>query len=151
MKKIPNALALALILIFANQIVAQDSPEPPPQAPADLASAPFRNPALPINQRVNDLVSRLTLEEKVAQMAHTAAAIPRHDQRNGCGDPRQVVVTLAAARPTVALNSMVGPGSSPGQALARQQPPARRPVAPQTASCEPCNWRQSRPPVSASR
>ena len=77
MKKIPNALALALILIFVNQIVAQDSPEPPPQAPADLASAPFRNPALPINQRVNDLVSRLTLEEKVAQMVHTAAAIPR--------------------------------------------------------------------------
>jgi beta-glucosidase len=43
----------------------------------DLANAPFRNPALPINQRVNDLVSRMTLEEKVSQMVHTAPAIPR--------------------------------------------------------------------------
>src|SRR5260370_36542413 len=44
---------------------------------ADLANAPFRNSALPTEDRVNDLVSRLTLEEKVSQMVHTAAAIPR--------------------------------------------------------------------------
>lgn len=40
-------------------------------------SAPFRNPKLSIEERVNDLVSRLTLEEKTAQMVHTAPAIPR--------------------------------------------------------------------------
>ena len=44
---------------------------------SDLASAPFRNPSLPIEQRVNDLVSRMTIEEKVSQMVHDAAAIPR--------------------------------------------------------------------------
>jgi beta-glucosidase len=38
---------------------------------------PFQNPSLPIEQRVDDLVSRLTLEEKVLQMQHTAPAIPR--------------------------------------------------------------------------
>jgi beta-glucosidase len=38
---------------------------------------PFQKPSLPIEQRVNDLVSRLTLEEKVLQMQHTAPAIPR--------------------------------------------------------------------------
>ncbi len=40
---------------------------------------PFRDPSLPIEQRVNDLVSRLTLEEKVAQTLDRAPAIPRLD------------------------------------------------------------------------
>ena len=35
------------------------------------------NPALPIEQRVNDVVSRLTLEEKVAQMLNATPAVPR--------------------------------------------------------------------------
>jgi beta-glucosidase len=47
------------------------------QSAADLAQAPFRNSSLPIEDRVNDLVSRMTLEEKVSQMVHTAPAIPR--------------------------------------------------------------------------
>jgi beta-glucosidase len=38
---------------------------------------PFQNPSLPIEQRVNDLVSRLTLEEKVAQMLDVTPAIKR--------------------------------------------------------------------------
>jgi len=38
---------------------------------------PFQNPALPTDQRVSDLVSRMTLEEKVSQMQNQAKAIPR--------------------------------------------------------------------------
>ncbi|WP_299289424.1 glycoside hydrolase family 3 C-terminal domain-containing protein [uncultured Mucilaginibacter sp.] len=38
---------------------------------------PFQNPDLPIETRVNDLVSQLTLEEKVYQMLNAAPAIPR--------------------------------------------------------------------------
>lgn len=38
---------------------------------------PMWNYHLPIEQRVNDLVSRLTLEEKVAQMLNATPAIPR--------------------------------------------------------------------------
>jgi beta-glucosidase len=38
---------------------------------------PFQDPDRSIAERVDDLVSRLTLEEKAAQMLHTAAAIPR--------------------------------------------------------------------------
>ena len=38
---------------------------------------PFQNPSLSVETRVNDLVSRLTLEEKVSQMVHGASAIPR--------------------------------------------------------------------------
>jgi beta-glucosidase len=40
-------------------------------------NAPYLNPDLPIEQRVGDLVSRMTLEEKVSQMRDHAAAIPR--------------------------------------------------------------------------
>ncbi|WP_242457773.1 hypothetical protein [Pedobacter sp. BS3] len=40
-------------------------------------SFPFQNPRLSIEQRVNDLVSRMTLEEKVSQMLNNAPAIER--------------------------------------------------------------------------
>src|SRR5215212_5961166 len=38
---------------------------------------PYKNPNLPIEQRVDDLVSRLTLEEKVGQMMNATPAIER--------------------------------------------------------------------------
>ncbi|MHC4721342.1 MAG: glycoside hydrolase family 3 C-terminal domain-containing protein [Planctomycetota bacterium] len=38
---------------------------------------PYKNTQLPVDQRVKDLVSRMTLEEKVAQMSHLAPAIER--------------------------------------------------------------------------
>jgi len=41
------------------------------------ADYPFQDPSLPIDQRVNDLVRRMTAEEKISQMSLTAAAIPR--------------------------------------------------------------------------
>jgi beta-glucosidase len=44
------------------------------QAPADL---PFRNPSLPVEQRIDDLVGRLTLDEKVSLMVERAAAVDR--------------------------------------------------------------------------
>jgi beta-glucosidase len=40
-------------------------------------SLPFRNPALPLAVRVRDLVARLSLEEKAAQLTAEAPAIPR--------------------------------------------------------------------------
>src|SRR5271169_5471520 len=38
---------------------------------------PYLDPSLPIEQRVTDLVSRLTIDEKIAQMQDVAPAIPR--------------------------------------------------------------------------
>jgi len=43
----------------------------------DYRSFPMWNTKLSTEQRVNDLISRLTLEEKVAQMLNAAPAIPR--------------------------------------------------------------------------
>jgi beta-glucosidase len=42
----------------------------------DYKKFPMWDPALPIEQRVNDLVARLTLEEKVVQMLNATPAIP---------------------------------------------------------------------------
>src|ERR1019366_4422954 len=49
----------------------------------------YLNPSLSITERVNDLVSRLTLEEKVGQMLNSASAIdrlgiPAYDWWNEC-------------------------------------------------------------------
>ncbi|MGN6292315.1 MAG: glycoside hydrolase family 3 C-terminal domain-containing protein [Chitinophagaceae bacterium] len=43
----------------------------------EYKSYPMWNTSLPVEQRVNDVVSRLTLEEKVAQMLNATPAIPR--------------------------------------------------------------------------
>jgi len=77
-KKLQVVFMFALIAAVSDQSLAQvTSPASSQSVTPDLSKAPFRNPALPIEQRVNDLVSRMTLEEKVSQMVHTAAAIPR--------------------------------------------------------------------------
>ena len=79
MKSAFSLFVLLSILSFAIMAVAQVAGESTPEqgSAPDLSNAPFHNPALPVEQRVNDLVSRMTLEEKVSQMVHVAAAIPR--------------------------------------------------------------------------
>jgi beta-glucosidase len=47
------------------------------QGNAPAPDAPYLDPALPIDLRVDDLVSRLTLEEKASQLVNQARAIPR--------------------------------------------------------------------------
>jgi beta-glucosidase len=55
----------ALVLLLATgRALAEDAPA-------------FRNPDLPTAQRVEDLLGRMTLEEKVSQMQHQAPAIER--------------------------------------------------------------------------
>ncbi|HEY0378515.1 MAG TPA: glycoside hydrolase family 3 C-terminal domain-containing protein [Pyrinomonadaceae bacterium] len=67
-----RAIALALCLI----VVAASSPAAAQGQNAD-ARAPYLDPSLPVERRVNDLISRMTLEEKVSQMMNSAPAIPR--------------------------------------------------------------------------
>ncbi|HJZ82562.1 MAG TPA: glycoside hydrolase family 3 N-terminal domain-containing protein, partial [Pyrinomonadaceae bacterium] len=43
------------------------------------SAAPYKDPSLPVEKRVDDLVSRMTLEEKVSQMMNAAPAIERLD------------------------------------------------------------------------
>src|SRR6478735_7829642 len=45
---------------------------------AQPATAPrYQDVSLPVVDRVNDLISRMTLEEKASQLGHTSAAITR--------------------------------------------------------------------------
>ena len=66
---------LLLLLLSGPELAAQSASN----TSASTASArpPYLDPSLPLEQRVNDLVSRMTLEEKVSQMQDVAPAIPR--------------------------------------------------------------------------
>jgi len=46
-------------------------------APGAEPAEPFRDPGLPVEARVDDLISRMTVEEKVSQMMMTSPAIGR--------------------------------------------------------------------------
>jgi len=52
-------------------------PRPAGRTRAGSGDVPFRDPALPIDTRVDDLVGRLTLDEKVALMIERAAPVER--------------------------------------------------------------------------
>lgn len=67
-------LALALCLPIAVLAAVAD----PAVAADDSASQPpYLDPERPIEARARDLVSRLTLDEKIGQMVHNAPGIPR--------------------------------------------------------------------------
>jgi beta-glucosidase len=75
-------IVIAILTPFLGwaQIPAQPQlPQPTEEQIKATAAMPFRDPALPIPQRVDDLVSRMTLEEKVSQVIDRAAPIPRLD------------------------------------------------------------------------
>src|SRR5215217_8018450 len=63
-------LILVLCLIVTTSPATTQEAKPYP-------AVPYLDPKLPFDQRVNDLISRMTLEEKVSQMMNAAPAIPR--------------------------------------------------------------------------
>jgi len=116
--KVFFSIALALLGIITN---AQD-----------YKSFPMWNYKLPMGQRVNDLVSRLTLEEKVAQMMNHAPAIdklgvPAYDWWNEvlhgvARTPYHVTVfpqaiAMAATFDTNSLYTMADYASTEGRAV----------------------------------
>ncbi|HEX7424053.1 MAG TPA: glycoside hydrolase family 3 C-terminal domain-containing protein [Terriglobales bacterium] len=62
-------LPIVVLFVAALSSVAQ-STEP-------SSVLPYLNPSLPMNERVDDLVARMTLEEKASQLVNQARAIPR--------------------------------------------------------------------------
>lgn len=62
-------LVIAVIFVAVFPSVAQTTP------PA--STPPYLTPSLPLNGRVDGLVSRMTLEEKASQLVNQARAIPR--------------------------------------------------------------------------
>ncbi|SFQ64610.1 glycoside hydrolase family 3 C-terminal domain-containing protein [Hymenobacter arizonensis] len=68
--KLTTALLGLLLLTSGAQPLATPGSGP-------VAEFPFQNPDLPIDQRVDDLVGRLTLPEKVSQMLNASPGIDR--------------------------------------------------------------------------
>src|SRR5581483_9646422 len=63
------AIYFAVLALLALPAQGQQSGDP--------QSLPYMNPSLSVDQRVKDLIGRMTLEEKVQQMRDHAPAIPR--------------------------------------------------------------------------
>jgi beta-glucosidase len=67
MKKSVFILLCSILTLNSILLSGQQSP----------GTFPFRNPSLSPEERVNDLISRMTLQEKADQLLYTAPAIPR--------------------------------------------------------------------------
>ncbi|KAK1302368.1 putative beta-D-xylosidase 7 [Acorus calamus] len=65
------------LILFSLLLTTPVEPTDPPFSCGDPTSSCFCNPSLPIAVRSSDLVSRLTLDEKISQLGNTAPAIPR--------------------------------------------------------------------------
>ena len=61
-------IVLALLFIAPQLINGQEE---------DVAEYPFNNPELPMEERIEDLINRFTLEEKSWQMMHNSPAVER--------------------------------------------------------------------------
>lgn len=69
-KSLSSVLSVSLLLAVIAAVC-------PPEPARTQSPPPYKNPNLPIEARVDDLVSRMTLEEKVSQMQNAAPAIER--------------------------------------------------------------------------
>ena len=124
MKTICVISVFLLLAVIANTASTQSTP-------------PYKNPNLPLEQRVDDLLSRLTLEEKVAQMGNATPAIerlgvPAHDYWNEAlhGVARSGVATV--------FPQAIGLGATWDTALMYQVADVELPgvPAPTTADCD---------------
>lgn len=118
--KFKNLLATSCLVFSSLSATAQES------------VLPFRNPDLPLEQRINDLIGRLTLDEKVQMMKHASPAIPRlgipaynwwNEALHGVArTPEKVTsfpqaIAMAATFDTEALQKMGDITSTEGRAL----------------------------------
>src|SRR2546430_17570075 len=65
--KTPCVLASLLSVLVCSPLMSQQT----------ASQTAYKNPDLPVAQRVEDLISRMTVEEKISQLGHTADAVPR--------------------------------------------------------------------------
>src|SRR5712692_44388 len=75
MRSIQFTKVFAIVVLVLAGFVARPS-RLFAQAVASPSNPPYLNPALPVDQRVEDLISRMTLPEKASQLVNQARAIP---------------------------------------------------------------------------
>ena len=71
MKKTIAVVVCAFCVAVCASVFAQQKPA----GRAEIRA--YKNPKLPVAERVNDLISHMTLEQKVSQLTHVAGGIPQ--------------------------------------------------------------------------
>ena len=104
---------LALAMPLAAPLAAQSANVARPNA-----NAPYWNAALPTEQRVNDLIQRMTLEEKVAQMISTWLKKNEIQGADDAFDP-----TKASAKYPHGIGFFTRPSDRKGAGSPREIPP----------------------------
>ena len=66
MKKLPLPFLLIAALLASGAFLVAEETRPP-----------YLDPAQPLDVRIRDLISRLTLEEKASMMRNTTPGVPR--------------------------------------------------------------------------
>ena len=89
-------LLLVLIVVAAETGIAQK--------PNSSATAPYKNPNLPVEQRVQDLLSRMTLQEKVAMLSGA-------DWMQSVPNERLGIPSIKMADGPTGIRSWAGPSS----------------------------------------
>ena len=135
MRLLPATLALALFLPLSTsaQVPPQPNPTPPPTEEQIKAAAalPFRDSSLPIEKRADDLVGRMTLEEKVSQMHRPRPCHPA---------PQHPRLQLVERRRSTASRA---PASPPSSRRPSASPP---PGTPHSCTASPTSSRPRRAP-----
>src|SRR5689334_23768422 len=90
---------LVAVLLVSLLTVAQSQ-----TSPASPASAPYKNSSLPVEQRVQDLLGRMTLEEKVAMLSGA-------DWMQTVSNKRLGIPSIKMSDGPVGIRSWAGPSS----------------------------------------
>src|SRR5271157_6047500 len=84
------------------------------QSQSDSGNPPYKNSALPVEQRVQDLLSRMTLQEKVAMLAgaNWMSTVP---------NARLGIPSIKMADGPLGIRSWAGPSAETGPMAAKLQ------------------------------
>ena len=101
-----HPLCLLLILFAAMMSTAQNQSSSDP--------APYKNPSLPVEQRVQDLLGRMTLQEKVAMLSGA-------DWMQSVPNQRLGIPSIKMADGPIGIRSWAGPSAKTGGMTAKMQ------------------------------
>ncbi len=101
-----RVLCLVLIVFAAELAIAQN--------PSGSDLPPYKNPSLPVDQRVQDLLGRMTLQEKVAMLSGA-------DWMQSVANERLGIPSIKMSDGPIGIRSWAGPSAETGAEVAEKQ------------------------------